>query len=148
MPAGDGTTPTFVAAQRGHEQVVRALISGGGNANTPMSDGASPSFIAGAFGRAGVIRALAEGGADVNARRDDVAWTAFYTETFHVDPSEKFGWSPLMIAAFNGHVDAVSELLKAGADAKAALPDGRTALKIAKQKGNSAVVRLLSRRGL
>ena len=51
-----------------------------------------------------------------------------------------------MVAAFNGHVDAVSELLKAGADAKAALPDGRTALEIARQKGNSTVVRLLSRR--
>jgi ankyrin repeat protein len=48
-------------------------------------------------GNASTIRLLASLGADVNAPTN--------------------GWTPLMCAAEGGHVDATSELLKAGADA-------------------------------
>jgi ankyrin repeat protein len=50
-----------------------------------------------------------------------------------------------MYAARNGHVKVVAELLKAGASAKAALPDGRTALLIAMQKRHAQIVSLLEK---
>jgi ankyrin repeat protein len=50
-----------------------------------------------------------------------------------------------MAAAQGGHVAVVAELLKAGASAKAALPDGRTALAWAKSEGHKAIVALLEK---
>ena len=50
-----------------------------------------------------------------------------------------------MLASASGHVAAVAELLKAGASAKATLPDGRSALTLAKWKGHEAVVALLEK---
>jgi ankyrin repeat protein len=50
-----------------------------------------------------------------------------------------------MAAAVEGHVAVVAELLKAGASTRAALPDGQTALMLAKSKGREAVVVLLEK---
>jgi ankyrin repeat protein len=50
-----------------------------------------------------------------------------------------------MFASQNGHVKVVTELLRAGACTKAALPDGRTALSIARSKGHMQIVALLEK---
>jgi ankyrin repeat protein len=50
-----------------------------------------------------------------------------------------------MIASQNGHVKVVTEVLKAGASTKAALPGGRTALSLAKSEGHKEVVALLEK---
>jgi ankyrin repeat protein len=50
-----------------------------------------------------------------------------------------------MVASPNGRVAVVAELLKAGASTKAALPDGRSALTLAKWRGCKAVVALLEK---
>jgi cytohesin len=55
------------------------------------------------------------------------------------------GWTPLMAAARNGGRKVVMALLKARASAKAALPNGSTALSIAKSKGHTEVVSLLEK---
>jgi ankyrin repeat protein len=50
-----------------------------------------------------------------------------------------------MAAAWNDDMAVVTELLKAGASAKAALPDGQTALSIAKSRGHPKIVALLEK---
>jgi ankyrin repeat protein len=50
-----------------------------------------------------------------------------------------------MMAAQLGHGAVVAELLKAGASAKATLPDGRTSLALAKSNGHNAIVALLEK---
>jgi ankyrin repeat protein len=50
-----------------------------------------------------------------------------------------------MVASGFGRVGVVAELLKAGACKEAALPNGVTALSIARSRGHAAVVALLER---
>jgi ankyrin repeat protein len=50
-----------------------------------------------------------------------------------------------MVASEFGHVVVVRELLKAGASTRAVLPNGHTALSIAKWKGHTAIVALLEK---
>jgi ankyrin repeat protein len=50
-----------------------------------------------------------------------------------------------MGAAWNGKARVVSTLLKSGASAKAALPDGETALSLAKSRGHADIVALLEK---
>ena len=54
----------------------------------------------------------------------------------------EFGATPLYIAAFNGHVDALKALLVAGAD-KTCKFQGFTALDAARSNGHAAIVKLL-----
>jgi ankyrin repeat protein len=48
-----------------------------------------------------------------------------------------------MVASQSGHVKVVAALLDLGASVKSALPDGRTALSIAKANGHTKIVALL-----
>jgi len=56
----DGTTPLFMAAQNGHESVVRALIGKGVNVNAARNDGTTPHLVATRWRHRGVVRALVE----------------------------------------------------------------------------------------
>lgn len=57
------------------------------------------------------------------------------------------GWTPLLFAAFHGHVHCVALLLAAGADdTLATLDTGATALQLATKNGHLPVVRLLNSR--
>jgi serine/threonine-protein phosphatase 6 regulatory ankyrin repeat subunit B len=81
-------------------------------------------------GRAGVVKALIKGGwfktkADVNAKASS-------------------GYTALMAASQNGHLEVVQALLAAKADANAkSRDDGTTALIIASQKGHLKIVQAL-----
>jgi serine/threonine-protein phosphatase 6 regulatory ankyrin repeat subunit B len=57
----------------------------------------------------------------------------------------KRGWTPLLRASQMGHVTVVAERLKAGVSPKATLPDGRSALTLAKSDGHKAIVALLEK---
>jgi ankyrin repeat protein len=50
-----------------------------------------------------------------------------------------------MVASLQGHVAIVADLLIAGASAETALPDGRSALTLAKSRGHGGVVTLLEK---
>ena len=66
-----------------------------------------------------------------------------------VDQARGDGAMPLSIACFDGHVDAVKQLLDKGAAADRAVSEGyyegATPLDVAKHKGHSAVVALLKK---
>jgi ankyrin repeat protein len=58
----------YVAAQFGHEAVVRALIRSGAHVNKATHDGATPLRISAEDGHLEVVRALIEAGADRGGR--------------------------------------------------------------------------------
>ena len=86
-----------MAAQKGHETVVRALIKAGADINNADDDGVTPLYMAVQNGHEAVVRVLIELSADVNKARDT-------------------GETPLCIAAHNGYETVVRALIEAGAD--------------------------------
>ena len=61
----DGSTPLFIAAQKGHLEVVRFLVESGANKDQGTTDdGATPLFIAAQKGHLEVVRFLVESGAN------------------------------------------------------------------------------------
>ena len=70
--AKDGIwTPLFIAAQEGHEVIVRALIEMGMDVNKAGDGGSTALYIAAQQGCKAVVLALIEAGADVNKAADD-----------------------------------------------------------------------------
>ena len=66
--APGGETPLMRAAARGHEDVVRALLDAGADANSRRADGFTPLILAVFFGHEAVVRLLVARGADAHAR--------------------------------------------------------------------------------
>jgi ankyrin repeat protein len=62
-----------IAAQFGHEAVLRALIELGADINKAADDGSTPLYNAAQNGHETVVRTLMEAGADVNKARDNGA---------------------------------------------------------------------------
>ena len=59
----------------------------------------------------------------------------------------RYGVTPLMMAATNGNAAILEALIAAGADAKAAMPEGETALMTAARSGNAEALRVLLAHG-
>ena len=125
------STPIYMAAQNGDEEVVDQVLEAGAHVNMPLKNRRStPLYIAALRGHEGVVEQLLKAEADVNqARACD--------ET-----------TPLYIAAQKGHEGVVEQLLKAKADVnKTATSDGATSLYIAAEQGHEGVVEQLLKAG-
>ena len=66
-------TPLFVAAERGHLQVIRLLLEANADKDKTFQDGATPLFIAAQNGHLEVVRLLLEANADKDKARQDGA---------------------------------------------------------------------------
>jgi ankyrin repeat protein len=114
MACVDGYTPLHIAAHKGYTGVVSVLLETAGvDMNAALTDGrdagVTPLFLAAEDNRLDVLKLLIAAGADVNMARAD-------------------GYTPLHMAAQNGHAGVVSALLEAaGVDLNKAPADGATA---------------------
>jgi uncharacterized protein len=94
-----GITPLFVAAKNGASGVVEELLKAGADVNQANTAGTTPLMMAASAGDPATIRIMIEHGAKINA-----------AESTH-------GQTALMFAAALNRSDAVSLLMKNGADA-------------------------------
>ncbi len=95
-------SPLFTAAQNGNDEIVRALLKRGADANVQTANGATPLMAAAASGSVDTVRALLDHGAKINA-----------ADTAH-------GQTALMYAAARDRGDVIRFLIAHGADPKIA----------------------------
>ena len=88
----------WLAAERGHTDVVRALVSAGADVNTQSNDGSSALGFASYKGYIDIVNILLDNGAQIETRDNDK------------------GRTPLWFAAANGRTHVVRALVSAGAD--------------------------------
>ncbi|BCS27993.1 ankyrin repeat domain-containing protein [Aspergillus puulaauensis] len=91
----DWSLPLHIAAERGHESIVRALIDGAVDINERDSNGCTALHVGVKWKQEGVVKVLLESGADVNAL-------------------DNAGWTPVHSAADNGFAAGLRLLLDFG----------------------------------
>ena len=130
-------TPLQLACQGGHHAMVKALLAAGALRTAHDNTSFSCLHIAAQNGHLACITMLI--GRPENQKMSPA----------ETDVRDSNGCTPLFRAAFNGHRYCCAALLAAGADPGVALPDGRTAVDVAKQyhTGNQELIELLECRG-
>ena len=126
-----GQTPLSLAAEKGHEAVVKLLlITGQADVNSKNKHGRTPLWLAAEKGHEAVVKQLLmTGQADVNSK-------------------DKNKQTPLLLAVEKGHEAVVRQLLMIGqADVNLEDKGGRTPLSFATEKENEAIVKLLLEKG-
>jgi len=128
-----GCTALTVAVDRdlpGTGAVVQKLVEAGADVNATTSEGLGAIHKACNMGLYDAIEHLIAGKADVNLR-------------------SKSGWTPLIMAGQNGHVEICKALIDAGADVDARTDKpGTTALIDASYNGREEIVKLLLESGV
>eukprot|EP00931_Biecheleriopsis_adriatica_P049795 TRINITY_DN28813_c0_g1_i1.p1 TRINITY_DN28813_c0_g1~~TRINITY_DN28813_c0_g1_i1.p1 ORF type:complete len:197 (+),score=50.24 TRINITY_DN28813_c0_g1_i1:29-592(+) len=93
------------------------------------------------IGDASMVEAYLLEGADVKARQQMKLLPLQYDDSR--TSSKPCGFSPLMLAAHNGHVRCIAALLKAGAKPNERDEDGKTALHLAAVSGDLQCLQIL-----
>ena len=114
-------TALWVAAAKGHFDVVRLLIEQSAEVDGRTSNNSTPLRAAAVDGHLDIVRCLVENGADLNARNN-------------------FNSTPLMITCHSGHLDVASYLVKHGANINLQDDDGRSCLHYASKRGRVQLV--------
>ena len=114
-------TALWIAAVKGHFDVVRLLIGQNAEVDSRTSTNSTPLRAAAFKGHLGIVRCLVENGADVNARKN-------------------FNDTLLMVACFKGHLDVASYLVKHGANMNLQDHHGRSCLHYASERGHVQLV--------
>ena len=111
----------WIAASKGHFDVVRLLIEQNAEVDGKTSDNSTPLRAAAFDGHLDIVRCLVENGADVNA-------CTYCSST------------PLMITCYNGHLDVALYLIKHGANINLQDNDGHSCLHYASERGHVEVI--------
>jgi uncharacterized protein len=168
-----GTSPLMLAAAAGSAEAVEVLLDAGSDVNARESArGQTAIMFAAAYDRVPVIRLLARRGADVAAASKVVDLHGFTAEDAERRPAQASqeskaqvggvdrnfvytelvgymgGFTPLLLAAREGHAEAVEALLEAGADVNQTSAGDRTSpLLVATINGHFDLAKFLLDRG-
>ena len=140
-----GYTPLLVAALNCHADSVALLIQAGADTDLATLDyGGTALHFAALSGHVGVARLLIEGGANRDLTTRSFGFIAFQRLAWQIVLTICNGATPLILAAWMGHLEVVRLLVEAGADSSHATLDfGMTALHSAAQNGHVEVACLL-----
>lgn len=154
-----GNTVLMIASRLGHKEVVQVLI-GRAHVNRISAHGDTALNFAALGGHLEVVKLLVENGAPVSV---STGWSPLHYAAFENRPEiikyliskgakkdmlAPNGYTALMLAARNGHLEAATALLYADADLGIKGPKGETALSIAMARTKSEeMVKLLKRAG-
>uniref|UniRef100_A0A8C8EN57 Ankyrin 1, erythrocytic b n=1 Tax=Oncorhynchus tshawytscha TaxID=74940 RepID=A0A8C8EN57_ONCTS len=153
----NGLTPLHVAVHHNNLDVVKLLVSKGGNAHSTARNGYTPLHIAAKQNQMEAASCLLQYGASANAESlqgvtplhlasqegqpDMVA--LLISKQANVNLGNKNGLTPLHLVAQEGHVGIADTLVKQGASVYAASRMGYTALHVACHYGNIKMVKFL-----
>jgi len=153
-----GQTILMAASRLGHLDLVRHLLVRRADPNRQSPTGDTAVMLASLAGHAEIVKLLATHGAALKSR----GWSALHYAAFggsaevvryllengaEKDAVAPNSYTPLMLAARNGHVAAARVLLQENPDLNHRGLKGETALAIAKSRNDGELVELLKRAG-
>ena len=155
----ENTTPLILATEKNHEAIVALLLRHGADPNLrELSFNETALFKASFKGYVNIAQQLISFGADVKLRiKNDetcLMWSSFkgFSDISRLliragadvnAQDMKYGFTPLMVAAKNGHFASVELLLESGANPRLLDKAGRSELQHAQTRGDHEIVALL-----
>lgn len=159
----DGYSALMAASQAGFHKTARLLLEHGADPNLSDAIGRTPLTYAVRTGNVELTQLLLESGADVTNRIDSSAYVfpgfgilhfaisggsvdiveMLANRNVEIDTQDTFGETPLMKAVEAGNFAIARFLLDHGANKEIVNIEGRTAVKLARQKGRRKMERLL-----
>ena len=147
--AKDHNPALILAAFNGHKDIVEALLDNGADINAVDYNGWTALWHATEIGHKEIVNLLKAVKAAIAklfeaVKANDVSKVNEAIEAgANLNAKDSAGWTPLMLAAWNGYRETVQALIDDGADVNALSTAGSTALKLATLKGHGEIVTLL-----